>query len=101
MKLPNLDFEELGGPLWSLRRVGQANASAPSAGAAHLSRNASVRALAADMTAFEAADPMTRRTWVDFFFPEQHDTATRIKVVQAHIAWQQRIRRVVKAKTNR
>jgi hypothetical protein len=60
-----------------------------------------VRVLAADMTALEAADPMTRRTWIAFVFPEQPDMATRIKAVQAHIAWQQRIRRAAKAKANR
>ena len=53
------------------------------------------------MTALEAADPMIRRTWIDFVFSEQPDMATRIKAVQAHIAWQQRIRRALKATANR
>ncbi len=60
-----------------------------------------VCALAADMTALEAADPMIRRTWIDFVFSEQPDMATRNKPLQAHIAWQQRIRRAAKPKANR
>jgi hypothetical protein len=53
------------------------------------------------MTALEAADPMTRRTWIDFVLSEQPDMPTRIKALEAHIAWQQRIRRAAKAKANR
>jgi hypothetical protein len=56
--------------------------------------------MAANMTALEAADPMTRRTRIDFVFSEQPDMATRIKSFQAHIAWQQRIRQAAKAKAN-
>ncbi len=44
---------------------------------------------------------MIRRTWIDFVFSEQPDMATRIKALQAHIAWQQRIRRAAKTKANR